>query len=237
MAKIKWSAVGITNASGKSGGSVFSFNRAGAYVRRWAKPVNAQSQRQQAMRSMWGTVSQHWGSVLTADQRSAWSEEAKEIQVSDGFGDVRNMTGFTYFMRVNFNRLHSMGLGLLTLPLPKETLPNFGQVSLVSFDTTDREIAVQLENGGQTSSVTVTVAMALEPQGQGLSIGSVKNKFSTLGRKNVTLTSGSGALTFDDTDFPELGTIVQGQKAFFSLHAHTASGQKSAPFNFEAILQ
>lgn len=241
--KIKWSAIGITNASGTSGGTTFAHNRGGAYARRWAKPVNAQTSRQTAMRSLWGAVAQMWGQ-LSQEEVNAWNSAGENVTVTDGFGNSHNMTGNTYFMRVNQNRTHGMGLPISRIPLPLVALPN------ASFDTelidlrssTPSQIAVSLNlsNGTPGAQITASVGFTIVSPNSNKGYGSVKNKFNQRIRRTVVLdAAGNKTVTIVNTD-PDLLAILggasNGSKVYLQVHTHSDAGQKSNPVTGEARL-
>lgn len=227
MAKIKWSAIGITNASGKSGGTVFSHNRGGSYVRRWAKPTNAQTAAQTAMRSIFGNVARFWGS-LTPDETDVWEEEAVNITKTDAFGDQRKLNGFEYFMQANYNRIHGMGLPMLRLPIEKAVLPSVSFLSNQMSKTTGFKML--FSNGTDEADYVASVAFAVIPQGQNRNYGSVKNKFTNRTRITFTMEgdaidaglNGAGVVN-------AIGDVPVGTVVFVEVHVHDESGQKSNP--------
>lgn len=228
MAKIKWSAIGITNASGKSGGTVFSHNRGGSYVRRWAKPTNAQSAAQTAMRSIFGNVARFWGS-LTQNEVDVWQEEAQNVSKTDVFGDQRKLNGFEYFMQVNYNRIHGMGLDMLRLPIEREVLPSVSFTNNNMSKTTG--FSVKFENGTPDAEMVASIGFAVVPQGQNRNYGSVKNKFSNRKRLSIFLdpdgtdtVSVSAGVVMD-----AIGDVPVGTTVFVELHVHDQAGQKSNP--------
>lgn len=241
--KIKWSAIGITNASGTSGGTTFAHNRGGAYARRWAKPVNAQTSRQTAMRSLWGAVAQTWGQ-LTQEEVNAWNAAGENVTVTDGFGSSHNMTGNTYFMRVNQNRTHGMGQPITRVPLPLVALPN------ASFDTeiidlrssapSQVAISLSLENGTPGAQITASIGFTIVSPNSNKGYGSVKNKFNQRIRRTVVLNAaGNSTVTIANTD-PDLLAILggasNGSKVYLQVHTHSDAGQKSNPVTGEARL-
>lgn len=234
MARIKWSAIGITNASGKSGGSVFSHNRAGSYVRRWAKPVNRQSDRQTAMRSLWGNVSQQWGR-LTDEQVNLWNSAAQNTTVTDGFGDTRNMTGFSLFMRTNQNRTHGMGKEITTVPLPMEVLP---AVNILSVGPTldgsaesASAISIEMEDGSPETTFTASIGFSLVAPNKNVGFGSVKNKFNFRMRKQFTTDAeGNANVKVSNAEIAEvIGAPFDNTTLFVQVHTHSDAGQKSNP--------
>lgn len=226
MAKIKWSAIGITNASGASGGTVFSHNRGGAYVRRWAKPSNAQSAAQTAMRSIFGNVARFWGS-LTAAEVEVWQEEGANISKTDVFGDERKLNGFEYFMQVNQNRIHGMGLGMLRLPIAREVLPSVKYPSEI-LDKNDA-LYFDLANGTAGANMTASIGFAVVPEGQNRNYGSMKNKFGNRLRVAVTLDQdGNESVSVPWADIRDnIGDVPVGSVVFTQIHMHDQSGQKS----------
>ena len=225
MAKIKWSAIGITNASGKSGGTVFSHNRGGSYVRRWAKPTNAQSAAQTAMRSIFGNVAKFWGS-LSQNETDVWQEEAANVTKTDAFGDQRTLNGFEYFMQVNYNRIHGMGLPMLRLPIEKFVLPS---VKFLGNEMKkDDNIKIRFSNGTQGAEFVASLGFAVVPQGQNRNYGSVKNKFSNRTRISFTNLGEEEDINIPWATIEEaIGDVPEGTTVFVQVHVHDESGQKS----------
>src|SRR3990172_5110235 len=60
FALIKMSGVGITEASGKLGGQVFTRNKGGAVLRNRVVGTNPQTVAQQAVRAIFGAISSAW---------------------------------------------------------------------------------------------------------------------------------------------------------------------------------
>lgn len=77
--------------SGKLGGSVFSRNKAGYYVRRWANPTNPQTTGQMRARATLASVASAWHSLTDAD-KGAWNSYA----VTDFKAKFGNKPGVTY---------------------------------------------------------------------------------------------------------------------------------------------
>lgn len=241
--KIKWSAIGITNASGTSGGTTFAHNRGGAYARRWAKPVNAQTGRQTAMRSLWGAVAQTWGQ-LSQEEVNAWNSAGENIQVTDGFGNSHNMTGNTYFMRVNQNRTHGMGLPITRTPLPLVALPNVSYNELIinmsGLDALEPAVSLNLENGTPGAEITASIGFTVVAANSNKGYGSVKNQFNQRIRKTVILDgSGNASVVIPNND-PELVAILgnagNGSTVYLQVHTHSAAGQKSNPVTYRQAL-
>lgn len=126
--KVLWGA-GVVDGRGKLNGWVFSKNRAGAYARTKVSPANPQSSYQLNVRSSFSAFAQLWRS-LTNNQRKAWINLAQSVQVSDIFGNPRNISGINLFIRCNQN---------LTLigAAPINDAPTFAGVGALSGLTID----------------------------------------------------------------------------------------------------
>lgn len=241
--KIKWSAIGITNASGTSGGTTFAHNRGGAYARRWAKPVNAQTSRQTAMRSLWGAVAQQWGQ-LSQEEVNAWNSAGENVTVTDGFGNSHNMTGNTYFMRVNQNRTHGMGLPITRTPIALVALPNISYndavIDMSGLNPLEPGVSINLENGTPSAAITASIGFTVVSANSNKGYGSVKNQFNQRIRKTVILdASGNASVEILNND-PDLVAILGDagnlSTVYLQVHTHSAAGQKSNPVTYRQRL-
>lgn len=95
----------IAAASGSVGGTTFSHNRSGMYMRSRAIPVNPNSTRQQAIRGAMSSLVTYWLATLTAAQRAAWKNYADNTPFTNPLGDSFNLTGQQAFLRANIQRV------------------------------------------------------------------------------------------------------------------------------------
>lgn len=114
MAKIKLSAIGITNISGKSGGSVFAHNKNGNYVRRLGIPTQPNTHSQTLVRSVFGVLARSWNQ-LNESARDAWKVYGASNPKVDQFGDSRPLTGRQAYISAN-SSLHTVGMPFITNP-------------------------------------------------------------------------------------------------------------------------
>jgi len=91
--------------SGSSGGTVFSHNRFGAYIRPRTVPVNPNTDRQVAVRNFVQNLTIAWGNVLTQVQRNGWDLYASLVDWQNKFGDTVHLTGLNHYVRSNVPRL------------------------------------------------------------------------------------------------------------------------------------
>lgn len=180
MAKIKLSAIGITNISGKSGGSVFAHNKNGNYVRRLGIATQPQTAKQTLARSIFGVISRMWGG-LTVAQREAWKNFGAEHPKTDQFGDSRPLTGRQAFISANSN-LKTAGFTPLTSPkFTRITFPSVaelsGEVAFLANGTIDSAVIVaDLVNGSSTINFVLSAAVV----SSGADFGTAKNKYTQI---------------------------------------------------------
>lgn len=145
MALIKTSAL-VSAISGTVGGNVFSRNRGGNYVRKWAKGVASNTPTQAVQRQSLTAVAQFYRS-LTNSERKSWANAALEgvHEFKNRLGEVYAPSGYQYFLRMNMIA-QTIGVSLLRVPTSPEDTPTFrnlgggfdtapigGQVQLIGF--------------------------------------------------------------------------------------------------------
>lgn len=93
--------------SGSAGGSVYSHNRYGAYIRARSIPTNPNTDRQVAMRNNVRSLSIAWQNTLTELQRLAWEGYAAATTWRNKFGESVYLTGLAHYVRSNSARLQA----------------------------------------------------------------------------------------------------------------------------------
>lgn len=86
--------------SGKLGGTVYSHNQGGAYIRKLGIPTNPTTVRQTAIRTLMSTNSRAWNGITTA-QRAAWTLYGQANPVINRLGDAIKLSGIASFNRIN----------------------------------------------------------------------------------------------------------------------------------------
>lgn len=113
---------GVHDIRGSIGGTVFSRNRFGNYIRSRITPVNPASSRQNLIRAVIQDLAQRWSSALTQAQRDQWEVYAANITRQNKLGAQIFLTGFNHYVRSNAPRLQNVdntigdGPAILTLP-------------------------------------------------------------------------------------------------------------------------
>lgn len=91
----------ITQASGSAGGSVYSRNRGGAYIRARVAPLNPKSVAQQTVRNNFGSLAQNWSTALGDSDRMAWTLFAQAYPQVNTLGASIILSGLAMFMKLN----------------------------------------------------------------------------------------------------------------------------------------
>lgn len=86
--------------SGSIGGTVFSHNRGGPYVRLRSIPTNPSTEAQESVRAILSSQSQAW-SDLDNEQRAAWTAWAGENPITDTLGSQVTLSGHMAFVQLN----------------------------------------------------------------------------------------------------------------------------------------
>ncbi|MBA7716904.1 hypothetical protein ES703_125989 [subsurface metagenome] len=99
---------GVTDARGSIGGSTFSRNRFGGYVRARTVPVNPRSPRQTGIRAIVMYLAEQWReSPMDDAKRAAWELYADSVNWQNKLGQTVHLTGFNMFMRSNLALISS----------------------------------------------------------------------------------------------------------------------------------
>jgi hypothetical protein len=93
--------------SGSIGGTVWSHNSAGAYIRNRSVPVNPNTARQVAVRNAVRSITIAWNTVLTQVQRDAWDVYAANVTWVNHLGQTINLTGLNHYVRSNTPRVQN----------------------------------------------------------------------------------------------------------------------------------
>lgn len=93
--------------SGSIGGTVWSHNKAGVYIRNRSIPVNPNTDRQAAVRVAVRNLSIFWDTELTQGQRDAWDEYAANVSWINRLGQSINLTGLNHYVRCNTQKIIS----------------------------------------------------------------------------------------------------------------------------------
>jgi hypothetical protein len=105
---------------GKIGGKVYSRNGAGAYVRKYVKPVNKNSAGQQTARNNFASISGAFRK-LTLGERQTFVDMAPFYKRTDSVGNLVQPTAAQLFARINGKLMQN---GVITLGTLKKVCPS-----------------------------------------------------------------------------------------------------------------
>lgn len=91
--------------SGSIGGTTWSHNRYGAYIRNRSIPVNPSTDRQVAVRNAVRALTIAWQNTLDQDQRDAWETYGKNVVWLNRLGQTVRLTGLNHYIRSNTPRV------------------------------------------------------------------------------------------------------------------------------------
>ena len=115
----------LGQASGRIGGTVFSKNRAGVYIRNGTKPVNTYTIYRAEVKARLSAASQHWVGMSLAD-RTAWNVWAAQIPWKNRLGQSISLTGQQACIQCNA-RILAVGAAMIDVPslsAPPENISN-----------------------------------------------------------------------------------------------------------------
>jgi hypothetical protein len=154
MAKVKFGQ-GVADIRGRLGGSVFSRNSSGAYIREKVSPVNPQSEKQLARRSMLSLISKAWAAV-DANIRQGWADLARAYPRTDVFGNPVPLTGIAQFQSTN---LVKMSIGQqIQVDVPADLVVSEVLLDTVTIDAATRKLQITLEGADPRPAAHVLYA-------------------------------------------------------------------------------
>lgn len=159
MANIKLSAF-ATDIKGKVGGTVFSKNGGGAYVKNKSNGQRGALTASSNAKARFGNVSSAWKN-LSAVQQKLWQDATPLYPTTDKFGDTRLLSGRSLFLQLNTNLVNA-GKNMISVPAPPRDLqiPDF--VNIVTPDLFQLK-CVQGFRNYINEAVFVPIGLGLSP--------------------------------------------------------------------------
>jgi len=100
MALIKYGPA-IADARGSVGGTVFSRNGSGAYMKQRTTPTYSATPKQTTQANIFAAVVSDWRNVLTIAQRLTWADLAVATTLRNKLGESFSPSGMQLFVRAN----------------------------------------------------------------------------------------------------------------------------------------
>jgi hypothetical protein len=229
MALVKYGN-GVAAMSGKVAGNVHARNKAGAYVRSWAKPTSTPTIKQSQNRARFGNQSALWGS-LTSSQRDGWNSAAPGTQLLNRLGDPYVPTGRQLALSSNNQLVAAQEAQIPDVPadfVPPEISPDITIPGAAVLDLLD---SLDLTGTG----VDATKIYQIEATGQ---MPNIKQNLTNVYR--VIGQAAGSALAIDLVAMWSAAygpTAITGNVIWFRLKTvNIANGVASAPLIIQTVL-
>lgn len=228
MARILYSGIGIVDGSGKLNGSVLSKNKGGAYVRTKVTPVNPQTTAQQNQRNILSTWSQGWRG-LTPAQRSGWNSAAVNFPYVDRFGNVRQLSGFQLYCKLNINLNVAGVAGIDDAPTPVE-IPAITALAIASDESSTNYTVTFTPTPIPADNALLIEAVANVAPGKSF----VKNLFRQIA---VVAAAGTSPYNGNTAIAAKFGAPVAGNQVFVrATMISTLTGQRGVPLQAQTVI-
>lgn len=193
----------VAALSGSIGGTVYSHNRGGAYIRNRSIPITSTTEFALNAKARLATASTAWQN-LTDAQRAAWLQWALQNPVTDTLGFPRHLTGHQAYVALTV-RLAIIGAAAVDTP-PINPAPD-GLLTILQdgdIGVGDVDLVFTATPLGANALLWIQAAVT---NSQG--INNVNNLYRFVGVSPAAQTS-----PFDDQALIEtrLGTLIVGQK-------------------------
>lgn len=219
MAKVLFTAA-VADIRGKLAGTVFSKNRAGAFIRTKVTPTNRRTPAQAAARSKFSALSAAWRN-LTGPQRASWQAQATNVAGTDVFGNAKTISGQQLFVGTNSNFLQLGQAVVNTAPASKApTYTGMPRAESALTGTTMSGLALIMSD--VVGADTKFLVAATEPLSPG--IYNADGKYRSLG---VVATPGV-AMDIIIPYSTKFGSTTAGQKIFIEMTPVSISTGKSS---------
>jgi len=209
--------------SGKLGGSIFSSNKGGSYIKAFKVPTNPATAKQSAVRNKLSNVAKAW-QALTEDVKNRYRSWAEDHPVLDRLGESIYISGFAWYQKLAFNSLN-VGGTLSGLEAPEEH-----EFTIVSAEVTDNDLLTDVE-------ITLTDAVpsdeAVIIRAQVFESAGIKNP-GRLKQIKVVPPSAAAVVSIKTELQNTFGTLEAGQRVFVSiLPIFKATGNAGTEFKLE----
>lgn len=206
MAKIKFGSF-VTDMRGKIGGSIYSKNGSGSYVKNLTVPINPNTSRQQAVRNDLKQLSQLWRTA-SDEERKAWNMAALNQPRQDDLGNTYTQSGFNMFVGVNMIG-KALGGAVKANPPQPTPPPDLGDIELV-YDAVTPAINMT-ESGAAVPADTSWIIYMTAP------ISTGNNSWTSLLSQVIVLPAGTGVSPYNlyAAYVAKFGAPVIGQKSGF----------------------
>lgn len=223
MAIIKLGTV-VTGIRGTVGGSVFSANASGAYVKQWKMPTNPRTQKQNAQQTFLSSLPGEYRALSFAQQLAwaTWAAQPAQAQ-TNSLGETYYLHAFQWFVKWNTWR-HTNGQNIRQ-DAPTQTQPAAPTLTAYTVESSPPLAEISYPGGTFSSSQFIVVFADIWP-----------TRSSYFRHPNprflkAQLNPGAGPFDFTSEFEATLGTPIVGQSSIATVYRQSSQGYRSAPTN------
>lgn len=216
---------GVAQASGSVGGTTYSRNRGGPYMRTRAIPVNPGSAYQSIVRAALATLTARWGDTLTPAERAAWDTYALNVPLPNPLGQPRNVGGVGMYVRSNVSRIQASSPIVDTAPII-QNLGEYTNPSIVSVTASTGVASIGFEDTDAWCDEDDSALYVYGARAQSATINFFKGPYRHAGAIQGNSTTPPTSPLPVTLPFP----IAVGQLSFLRFAVSRADGRLSADF-------
>jgi len=229
MALVRYGG-GIIQMSGSIAGNTYARNRYGNYARARTKPVNPNTELQQAIRGIITALTTRWSQTLTSDERTAWNLYAANVAMKNKLGETVRLSGFNHYIRSNSVRVHS-GIAEIDAGPTVFELPEKDPTLSIVADDGDQTISVTYDNELDWADETGAYLITYQGQPQ----NPQRNFFAGPWRLLDNLPGVTGTPPTPPDVQPVVFVITELQRQWIYARIARADGRLSEPFRADTF--
>jgi len=207
----------LTEARGSVGGSTFSRNAYGLYVRSRAKPVNPNTPYQQAVRNALAAGHEAW-LLLTENVRNTWNSYGENTTVPNKLGEPVHLTGRAHFIRQYVLRAQAGVAQITSAP----TVPGLTQLSTLNVTATAAQLTVAFNDDDEWATHAGGFLAVFQSAGQSPGINYYRGPYRFVG-----IVAGAATPPTSPQSFTHVLPVAAGDKIFVRAVAVSHAGRLS----------
>lgn len=222
---------GVADIRGSIGGTVFSRNRYGAYMRNRTIPIDRGTIAQVKIRAIMGHIRDAWFSALTTAQKAAWDTYAANVNVVNRLGETTNLTGWNMFCRTAAMLMYNDLAIIEDAPTTFSLAEQDGTITITP-DDSSQNIAIAFDEALAWAKETGAYLAVYVSPPQNPTVNFYKGRYRLAGK--VAGVDSTGAQSPATVTVPF--EVAVGQKVFAQFRIVRKDGRLSSPFRCSGIV-
>lgn len=212
----------VTGLRGTVGGATFSANKAGPYVKSWARGANPRTNPQSLHRNALSTWAAKWRTLSSSDQAD-WDTYAADPaqEKTNSLGEPYYVSGFAWYVTINL-ALHQAGAAERDT-FPTLTRPSAPVVQDTRLFQTGAGSSTRVQFDASDPNATLNRVILIRLRNS-LGVNSPGGK-ATFMRNQVQ--NASRIVTFQTPIQDAFGTILENQRMYAESYTQDSQGQRS----------